>query len=147
MFGAVSERRWPRKVSGSRGWERRLSLDLVECRDAVSSVWLDSGLAADRCSVLLRRESGAKSRTLFATKDGGRECEGVLFLLEIRLSSGLGDAGVAGGGLGSAFEVELATLQGLSRLLSGDLWSRWSSYLSLIRLLPIPRPPMLALLR
>jgi hypothetical protein len=120
MFGAVSERRWPRKWSESRGCESRLSLDRVECRDPVSSVWLASGLAAGRCRALLRRESDAKSRMLLATKDAGLECDGVLFLLDIRLSSGLGEAGVAGGGLGSACELELATLQGLSRRLSGD---------------------------
>ena len=81
---------------------------------------MDNGLAVARCRALLRRESDAKSRMLLATKLAGLECEGVVFLLEIRLSSGLGEAGVAGGGLGSAAELELATLHGLSRRLSGD---------------------------
>ena len=71
--------------------------------------------------MLLRLESPARSRTLFATKDARREWLGVVFLLEIRLSSGLGLAGVAGGGLGSSAELELATLHGLSLRLSGDL--------------------------
>ena len=120
MLGAVSERRWPRKWSDSLGWDSKLSLERVECKDPVSSVWLASGLAATRCRALLRRESEAKSRMLLATNDAGLECDGVLFLLDMRLSSGLGEAGVAGGGLRSEFELALATLQGLSRRLSGD---------------------------
>lgn len=97
-------------------------LEWVEWSDCVSSVWLDSGLAPEAlCNALFRLESPPKSRILFATNEAGRDGVGVLFLLEIRLSSGLGLAGVAGGGLGSKAELELATLQGLSRRLSGDL--------------------------
>ena len=58
---------------------------------------------------------------LLDTIDAGREVAGVVFLLEMRLSSGLGLAGVAGGGRGSNAELELATLHGRSRRLSGDL--------------------------
>ena len=74
-------------------------------------------------SVLFLLESLPKSRIELATNEAGREGAGVLFLLDIRLSSGLGLAGVAGGGRGSRAELELATLQGLSLRLSGDLWS------------------------
>lgn len=94
----------------------------MECKDIVSSVWLESGLAAEAlCSVLFRLESPTRSLELFAMIDAGLECPGVLLRLEMRLSSGLGLAGVAGGGLGSKALLELATLQGLSRRLSGDL--------------------------
>ena len=122
-------------------------LECVEWRDTVSSVWAESGLA--RWSrALLRRESDGSSRVLLATKEAGREWPGVVFLLEIRLSSGLGLAGVAGGGLGSnAAELELATLHGLSLLLSGERWSRCSSIRSLSLLRLMPKLPMLALLR
>ena len=90
----------------------------------VSSVWLDNGLAVDAlCSALFRRESLPRSLKLLPTIDAGREWFGVVCLLEIRLSSGLGLAGVAGGGRGSKAELELATLHGLSLRLSGDLWS------------------------
>lgn len=56
----------------------------------------------------------------FPTIEAGLEWFGVEFQLDNRLNSGLGLAGVAGGGLGSSIEVELATLHGLSRRLSGD---------------------------
>ena len=70
--------------------------------EAVSSVCELNGLAADdRCSALLRPDSLLTSRMLLATKEAGRERLGEVFLLEIRLSSGLGLAGVAGGGRGS----------------------------------------------
>lgn len=76
--------------------------ECVEWREAVSSVCELSGLAPDVLwSMLFRLDSLLKSRMLLATKDVGLEWLGVLFLLEIRLSSGLGLAGVAGGGLGS----------------------------------------------
>ena len=51
--------------------------------------------------------------------EAGLDLGGELFRLEMRLSSGLGDAGVAGGGLGSV-ELELAMLHGLGLRRSGD---------------------------
>ena len=124
MLGAVSERRWVLRRKDSASWdcERRFVLEWAEWSETASSVWLDNGLAvAPRCRVLFRLESPPRSRMLFATNEAGREWLGVVFLLEMRLSSGLGLAGVAGGGLGSRFELELAMLHGLSRRLSGDL--------------------------
>jgi hypothetical protein len=51
--------------------------------------------------MLFRLESLLKSRILLATTDVGLEWLGVVLLLDIRLSSGLGLVGVAGGGRGS----------------------------------------------
>lgn len=80
-----------------------------------------SGLApAERFTWLLKRDSALKSRT----HDEGLDCAGVLSRLEMRLNSGLGLAGVAGGGRGSGLEAVLAILQGRGRLRSGERWSR-----------------------
>ena len=69
----------------------------MEWRDIVSSVWLERGLAIDALfNVLLRLDSLPRSRIELATNDAGREVAGVLFLVDIRLSSGLGLAGGAG---------------------------------------------------
>ena len=69
----------------------------------LSSVWLLSGDATlARFSTLFLLESlvavTAKSRMLLATKLAGLDCEGVVLRLLILLNSGLGEAGVAGGG-------------------------------------------------
>lgn len=121
MFGAVSDRRRELKENAS-GWVgRRLVLEWVECKEPVSSVWLDNGLPAGaRCKILFRLES-PRSLDRVPTIDAGRELPGVALRLDIRLSSGLGLAGVAGGGRGSNADEELATLHGRSRRRSGDL--------------------------
>lgn len=116
MFGAVSDRRWIRYGSES---PRRPVPEWVERIEEVSSVWELSGLATDLCKVLFRREDISKSRMLLATSEVGLDRLGVLFLLDMRLSSGVARAGVTGGGLGSRlFELELATLHGRCLLLS-----------------------------
>jgi hypothetical protein len=150
MFGAVSDRRCEgnRDKPGSSFAESKLALEWVECSDAVSSVCELNGLEPDAlCSTLFLLESELKSRTLLATNEAGLEWLGVVFLLDIRLSSGLGLAGVGIGARGSLFELVLAILHGRSLRRSGERWFPCSSSLSPILPLPMPKPPMLALLR